>query len=87
MAKYADEWDIGAEPTFEQYRERVEYLDKELEKRGRPRDSVKRSIHAHVLIAENRDELVEKKKRVMKVVDALRPFDSATPVARLCIRH
>ena len=79
IAKFADEWDIGAEPTYEQYRERVEYLDKELVKTSRSRESVKRSIHAHVLIAENQDELSEKKKRVMKVVDALGPSIAQLP--------
>jgi len=73
VASLADEWDIGAEPTYEQYRERAEYLDRELEKTGRKRESVKRSVHAHVLIAENHDELKEKKRKVMDVVNALGP--------------
>ena len=70
-AELADEWDIGAEPTYEQYRERAEFLNQELKKQGRTPDSIKRSIHAHVLIAKNHDELREKKKRVMDVVGAL----------------
>ncbi|MDA4129752.1 MAG: LLM class flavin-dependent oxidoreductase [Thaumarchaeota archaeon] len=70
-AELADEWDIGAEPTYEQYEERADYLDSELKKRNRPRDNLKRSIHAHVLIAENENELQEKKKKIMQVVDSL----------------
>lgn len=70
-AEYADEWDIGAEPTYGEYKEKVEFLKEELRKNGRNEDSVKRSIHAHVLIAENEEELREKKRRVMEVVNAL----------------
>lgn len=70
-ARYADEWDIGAEPTYGEYKERVDLLKEGLKKNGRSQDSVKRSIHVHVLIAENEEELREKKKRVMAVVDAL----------------
>ena len=70
-AKYADEWDIGAEPAYGQYTEKVRLLKEGLKKNGRKEDEVKRSIHAHVLIAENEDKLREKKRRVMNVVDAL----------------
>ena len=70
-AKYADEWDIGAEPTYEEYREKVGLLREGLRRNGRSDGSVKKSIHAHVLIAENEDQLREKKRRVMEVVDAL----------------
>src|SRR5579872_5916026 len=37
VAGYADEWDIGAEPTYEQYAERAEYLNQQLERNGRTR--------------------------------------------------
>lgn len=70
-AKYADEWDIGAEPAYSEYAEKVTLLKEGLKRHGRKEDSVKRSIHAHVLIAENEDQLREKKRRVMNVVDAL----------------
>jgi alkanesulfonate monooxygenase SsuD/methylene tetrahydromethanopterin reductase-like flavin-dependent oxidoreductase (luciferase family) len=70
-AQYADEWDIGAEPTYSEYRERIKLLKAELRKRGRRSDDFTCSIHAHVLIAENEDKLAEKKQRVMRVVEAL----------------
>ena len=70
-AKYADEWDIGAEPTYAEYKEKAGILTEELKKNGRRADEVKRSVHVHVLIAEDEDELREKKRRVMSVVDAL----------------
>lgn len=70
-AQYADQWDIGAEPTYQEYGQRVELLRSELKKRGRRFDEFTRSIHAHVLIAENHDELSEKKRRVMNVIEAL----------------
>lgn len=72
-AALADEWDIGAEPTYGQYRERAEYMDEQLQKAGRTKGSMKRSIHAHVLIAEDSEELKEKKRKVMEVVNALGP--------------
>ena len=71
VAQYADEWDIGAEPTLGEYKEKIEFLNGELKKQGRSFDDVKRSIHVHVLIAENEDELREKKRKVMEVVNAL----------------
>ncbi|MDG6982820.1 MAG: LLM class flavin-dependent oxidoreductase [Nitrososphaerota archaeon] len=70
-AKYADEWDIGAEPSYPEYKEKVDLLKDGLRKNGRREDSVKKSVHAHVLIAEDEDELREKKARVMSVVNAL----------------
>jgi len=73
IARFADEWDIGAEPTYEQYKERADYLNRQLEKQNKSPNTIKRSVHAHVLIAENRDELVEKKRRVMNIVDRLGP--------------
>jgi len=70
-AQYADEWDIGADPTYEEYKEKVEFLKGELRRWGRNLDDIKRSIHVHVLISENEEELREKKKRVLEVVNAL----------------
>jgi alkanesulfonate monooxygenase SsuD/methylene tetrahydromethanopterin reductase-like flavin-dependent oxidoreductase (luciferase family) len=70
-AQYADQWDIGAEPTYQEYSQRIELLKGELRKRGRRFDEFTRSVHVHVLIAENHDKLSEKKRRVMKVVEAL----------------
>ncbi|MDE1854010.1 MAG: LLM class flavin-dependent oxidoreductase [Thaumarchaeota archaeon] len=70
-AKYADEWDIGAEPTYEEYQKRVEFIEKELRKAGRKPDDVKKCMHVHLLIAKDDDELREKKRRVMEVVNAL----------------
>jgi alkanesulfonate monooxygenase SsuD/methylene tetrahydromethanopterin reductase-like flavin-dependent oxidoreductase (luciferase family) len=70
-AELADEWDIGAEPTYEQYKVRADFLDQELRKHDRKPSDLKRSVHAHVLISENEEELREKKKKVMDVVDAL----------------
>lgn len=70
-ARYADEWDVGAEPTYEEYRERVAFLMEELKKQGRGADEVKRSVAVHVLIAEGEDELREKKRKVLAVLDTL----------------
>lgn len=71
VSELADEWDVGAEPSYEQYRDRARYLDQQLEKQNKKPYAIKRSVHAHVLIAENRDELVEKKRRVVDIVNKL----------------
>lgn len=70
-ARYADQWDIGAEPTYAEYGAKVEFLKEQLRLNGRNFDEFRRSIGIHVLIAENESELLEKKRRVMRVIEAL----------------
>jgi len=70
-ARYADEWDIGSAPTYTEYQEKVQVLKAELKKNGRFFDDFTRSMGIHVLIAEDEEELREKKRRVMTVIDAL----------------
>ncbi|MDG7010857.1 MAG: LLM class flavin-dependent oxidoreductase [Nitrososphaerota archaeon] len=80
-AKYADEWDIGAEPTYAEYKQKVDLMKEELRKNGRRDDSMMKSVHVHVLIAEDEDELREKKARVMAVLNALGPSVVQLPSA------
>jgi len=70
-ARYADQWDIGAEPTYEEYGAKIEFLKEQLRLNGKRFDEFTCSVGVHVLIAENETQLTEKKKRVIRVIDAL----------------
>lgn len=65
VAEFADTWDTGVDLTLEKYKEKVQYLKQQLDKRGRKFQDIFRSMHIHVLIAENEAQLAEKKKRIL----------------------
>jgi alkanesulfonate monooxygenase SsuD/methylene tetrahydromethanopterin reductase-like flavin-dependent oxidoreductase (luciferase family) len=73
VAAYADAWDVGADPTPEQYGNMVSLLTQAMKKRGRSMDELTKSIHFHVIIGRDEEEVRVRKKQVVDIITTLEP--------------
>ena len=81
VAEYADAWDIGVNVSLQAYKERVEFLNGELRRRGRSLDDVRRSMHFQVIMAKDEAELRRKKRVIKSIVERALPRLSDKPSA------
>jgi alkanesulfonate monooxygenase SsuD/methylene tetrahydromethanopterin reductase-like flavin-dependent oxidoreductase (luciferase family) len=70
-ATYADGWDIGGDPSIEDYGQKIEFVKRVLKKSNRNFQDFMTNVHMHVLIGKNEEELREKKKKVLQIVSKL----------------
>ncbi|MDH2902168.1 MAG: LLM class flavin-dependent oxidoreductase [archaeon] len=70
-AKYADGWDIGGDPPLDQYAQKMTLIKETLKQNHRSFNDFSTSVHLHVLIGKNDEEVKEKKRKVMQIVSKL----------------
>lgn len=73
VAAYADGWDVGADPTPEQYGEMVSLLKQAMKKRGRSFDDLTNSVHFHIITGRDEEEVKVKRRQVHDIITKLEP--------------
>ncbi len=86
VARHADEWNcFGFDP--EAYRQRRDVLTRHCERRGRDPETIRRSVMAGVLIAENDADLRHRAERLATILPALQGAAPEAIPARLRARN
>jgi alkanesulfonate monooxygenase SsuD/methylene tetrahydromethanopterin reductase-like flavin-dependent oxidoreductase (luciferase family) len=70
-ATYADGWDIGGDPPYDDYIRKMSFVRETLKNNNRTFDNFSTSVHMHVLIGKNETEVEDKKRKVIEVVSKL----------------